>query len=135
MAFVPPTEKQMKYAIDISSAFQDDAPILEMDKWQMRDYISKALESQENRKKIHEHTGMMMRLDYERQVAAERKERERQERCRRNTCMRSERENETTISRYFTEVDGRWVRKEQFSIDGDDEDYYGDRDVEPDVFG
>lgn len=52
--FIPPTEKQRKYAIAISIALMDGADIHHMDKWQMRDYISKSLESKENRKKIHE---------------------------------------------------------------------------------
>ena len=61
----PPTKRQRKYAAAISAALKDGVVLYAMDKWQMRDYISKALESAENRKRIYEYTGQRMRHEYE----------------------------------------------------------------------
>lgn len=51
-----PSERQRKYAVAISVALRDEANLGAMDKWQMRDYISKSLSSEENRKKVREYT-------------------------------------------------------------------------------
>ncbi len=68
----PPTKRQRKYAIAISAALKDEADLYAMDKWQMRDYISKALESAENRQKIYEYTGQRMQHEYEMKQEAKR---------------------------------------------------------------
>lgn len=56
MAKEMPTERQRRYAVAISVALRDEARLWEMDKRQMREYISKSLESEENRRKVHEYT-------------------------------------------------------------------------------
>ena len=65
MVFEPPTKRQIKYAIAISIAIGDEIDFRGMDKWQIRDYISKALKSKENCDKVYKYTGECMRHNYE----------------------------------------------------------------------
>ena len=73
MSFTKPTQAQLNYAIDISSALHDDADLQTMDKLAMSKYISDALANEENRKKIKAHKREMMKHDYEMRRAEERK--------------------------------------------------------------
>lgn len=50
---VPYTEKQYRYAEFISYALDDNANLRDMDKWEMRDYISNSLENPEKRSIIN----------------------------------------------------------------------------------
>lgn len=59
-----PTDRQRKYAVAISAALGDNAKLWEMDRCQMAQYISKSLESEENRRKVYEHTGRKMQHRY-----------------------------------------------------------------------
>jgi hypothetical protein len=63
--FTPPTDKQYHYAWYLHCVLEDNADLQKMDKWQMRDYISKCLSSEENKKKI---------ADYEREQQIRRHE-------------------------------------------------------------
>lgn len=67
--FIPPTTKQKDYAYAISKALRDGADLYHMDKWEMRDYISKSLQSEESRKKLAaynaEHNAEMWQHHYE----------------------------------------------------------------------
>jgi len=121
MSKIQPTEKQIKYAHDISRALDDDVDLDSMDKWQIRDYISNALSHPETKKKISDYTYRAMRREHEKIVAERmsnpsykwKKEWEEQNKC---SSIRSEREDETTISRYFTNINGRWERKKLFPL-------------------
>ena len=65
MEFIPPTQAQWNYAVDISCALNDGANLQAMDKWAMSKYISNALANEETRKKIRAYTGERMKHDYE----------------------------------------------------------------------
>lgn len=73
---IPPTEKQCRYADFISRALDDNANLRDMDKWEMRDYISSSLADPEKRSIIHEFR-CEMRRRYQERIEIDRLRRER----------------------------------------------------------
>lgn len=65
MNFIPPTQAQWNYAVDISHALNDDVNLQAMDKWAMSKYISNALADEEKREKIRAYTSERMKHNYE----------------------------------------------------------------------
>ena len=59
----PYTKRQFDYAVVISCALEDNANLQNMDKWEMRDYISRSLSDPEKNRKINEYKKMLAR-DY-----------------------------------------------------------------------
>lgn len=59
----PYTKRQFDYAVVISCALEDNANLRNMDKWEMRDYISQSLSDPEKNRKINEYAKMLAR-DY-----------------------------------------------------------------------
>lgn len=76
---VPHTEKQFRYAQFISVALGDNVNLRDMDKWEMRDYISNSLADPEKRSKIHEYRYELHKL-YQERMEAERRRKERMRR-------------------------------------------------------
>ena len=75
-----PTHKQMDFAWEISQALGDKAELFEMDKWEMRDYISAALSDSEKREKVDKFKQEQRHRREEARLArAEREYRERHE--------------------------------------------------------
>lgn len=73
----PYTERQFNYAVAIKCALDDNADILSMDKWEMRDYISRALSDPESKRRINEYNAKMWAHDRE----MRRLDRQRERKC------------------------------------------------------
>lgn len=72
---VPYTKKQYRYAEFISYALDDNVNLNNMDKWEMRDYISNSLADPEKKRIINE-CRYKLRKKYQERLEKERQRRE-----------------------------------------------------------